>query len=181
MGGSNSLPGAENGEHIVVPRVLSCRKLFARCSPEFHLRVGRHKPATGGLAHEGDTVFYPAIFRLRRGCCSLRWRPETRRGRTTCCRLRFVLSQPDRFSVSSSLERTPEIPRGDGTIRSPALTMLQQLRRPGQIVPLVGNGESFPHPIIGDRQNVQPAELEDQQHFDRTRSHAAGGCEAFVD
>src|ERR1041385_3315901 len=80
---------------------------------------------------------------------------------------------------SRQFDGAPEIPGRRRAVRPPAFAKFEQLPWPGQIFPAIGPREPFAHSIIGDEQDVGPAECKDEQHFDGPWPNAADRSEAL--
>src|SRR3989344_5210632 len=67
---------------------------------------------------------------------------------------------------------TPEVPRTDRAVRLPAIRYSLKIGLGGFAAETVGGPEAALDTEVVDRQYIQPAEREDQQHLDRPASDA---------
>src|SRR3954464_2421465 len=71
------------------------------------------------------------------------------------------------------IERPPEIPGSHGAIRSPLFADLRELLWRRQFFATEGLREAFLDSVVGYRPDVEPAELEEEQHLHRPAPDAA--------
>src|SRR4051812_48236232 len=60
---------------------------------------------------------------------------------------------------------SPQIPASQRPVRLPAFRPAQNRSRPRQRLHAVGDRKSFSHTEIAERQDVQPAEIKDEEHL----------------
>ncbi len=71
----------------------------------------------------------------------------------------------------------PHIPTGDGAIGTPAFAEFGKLARFGNRFFAIGEGETFLHAVIMNRQHVRASQTENQEHLDGPGADAANGDE----
>src|SRR5213078_768986 len=71
------------------------------------------------------------------------------------------------------VERAPEIPRRHGSIRPPFFADFLELFRRRQFSAAKSFRETFLHAVIGDRPDIEPPKIKEQQHLDRPPADAA--------
>jgi hypothetical protein len=71
------------------------------------------------------------------------------------------------------IQRSPEIPGRNGTIRPPLLAVLHQLFRCGQFPFAKSFGEAFLHSVIVDWPHIRTAEVKQQKHLDSPPTYPA--------
>ena len=77
------------------------------------------------------------------------------------------------FFFFARIRRAPEIPRGGGAVRPPLFAEREQCLRLRHFAFFVGDAKAVAHAEIIRRQNILPAELENQQHLHRPAPDAA--------
>ncbi len=84
-------------------------------------------------------------------------------------------------SLSRRIQCAPKIPRGDRAVRPPSLADGVQLLRLRQLFLAKGLGVTFPHTVVVDWPDIEPAEIEEEQHLDCPAANPAHCREASDD
>jgi hypothetical protein len=72
----------------------------------------------------------------------------------------------------------PHVPAGDAAVGAPAFAKLGEFARLGDERLVVGERETFLHPVVVNREHVRAPETENQKHFDGPGADAFYGNEA---
>src|SRR2546421_12866548 len=75
----------------------------------------------------------------------------------------------------------PAVPGGNRPVRPEALPLGLKLLRRQEVPQAVGQRVAFANPVVLDRPHVEPAQLEDQEHFGGPAPDAADDSEARDD
>src|SRR5438552_17154571 len=79
------------------------------------------------------------------------------------------------------IQRSPEIPGRNRTVRSPFLPKLHKLFRRREFSPAKGFGETFANTVIIDWPDIRAAEIEKKKHLNCPLANPADLCEARDD
>src|SRR5438094_10344288 len=71
------------------------------------------------------------------------------------------------------IQRSPEIPGGNGAIWPPFFTILHELFRRGKFPFSKSLGETLLHPVISHWPNIRPPKIKQQKHLDSPATNAA--------
>src|SRR5438477_1682313 len=95
---------------------------------------------------------------------------------------RYLASRISHLASRISLiERAPEIPGRDRSIRPPFLADLLKLFRGRQFFAAESFRETFLHTVIGDRPDIEPSEIKEEQHLYCPPADASHGGEPLDD
>ncbi len=75
--------------------------------------------------------------------------------------------ESNRFRLLRRIQRSPEIPGGHRTVRTPFFTELHELFWSGEFSSTESFRETFAHSVIVNGPDIRPAQIEKKKHLDR--------------
>src|SRR6266487_641520 len=101
--------------------------------------------------------------------------PSTSLRMTTCSSVyvdRFYAFSIKSVRLVRRIQRSPEIPGGHRTVRTPFFTELHELFWSGEFSAAESFRETFAHPVIVNGPDIRPAQIEKKKHFNRPSANS---------